>query len=216
MSEGGRKHTPPIDAVRDYFETLWANGDPWDLETSDYDQDKYSRELALIRSRPLRRVLELGCAGGAFTRRLASIAERIVALDIAPRAIERARAGGVEGGRIDYRVADIITFDPVEEGPWDLVVLSETIYYVGWRYSFFEVGWLASRIFESLQPGGSLLMSNTVSVAGHFLQREWLLKTYRDLFVNVGLTLEHTERYDGIKAGERLEAVLTLFRKQDG
>jgi SAM-dependent methyltransferase len=213
MSEADRKLSTPINAVREYFETLWSQGDPWDLETSDYDQDKYSRELALIEDRPLHRVLELGCAAGAFTRRLAAVAERIVAMDIAPRAIERARAAGTENGRIDYRVGDIVAFDPVEEAPWDLVVLSETIYYVGWRYSFFEVGWLARRICESLQPGGALVMTNTVSASGHFLQQEWLLNAYRDLFVNVGLTLDRTERYEGTKAGQRLEAVLARFVK---
>ena len=113
------------------------------------------------------------------------------------------------------RVGDIVTFDPVEEGPWDLVVLSETIYYVGWRYSFFDVGWLARRLFESLQPDGCLLMTNTVAVSRHYLQQEWLLKTYRDLFVNVGLALDRTERYEGMKGGQRLEAVLALFTRQN-
>jgi hypothetical protein len=40
------------------------------------------------------RVLELGCEAGHFTRLLDQLADRIVAFDIAPPAIARARAGG--------------------------------------------------------------------------------------------------------------------------
>lgn len=215
MSDSGHRTANPISsAVRDYFDALWRNGDPWDLDTSGYDQEKYARELALLEPRHFHQVLELGCAGGAFTRRLARIADRIVAIDVAAHAIERALAAGTEGGRIEYRVSDIVNFDPVGEGPWDLVVMSETIYYVGWRYSFFEVGWLAQRLFESLRPGGCLVMTNTIAMSRQYLQQEWLLKTYRDLFVNVGFTLDRIERYEGAKGGARLEAVLALFVKR--
>jgi SAM-dependent methyltransferase len=215
MSDSGRETATSINSVvRDYFDALWNNGDPWDLDRSDYDQEKYSRELALLDPRRFERVLELGCAGGAFTRRLARIADHIVAIDIAARAIERALAAGTEAGRIEYRVGDILAVDPVDEGLWDLVVLSETIYYVGWRYSFFDVGWLAQRLFESLRAGGCLLMTNTIAMPKQYLQQEWLLKTYRDLFVNVGFTLDRTERYEGTKGGTPLEALLCLFVKR--
>lgn len=214
MSDSGRETANPISSVvRDYFDALWSKGDPWSLDSSNYDQEKYSRELALLAPRRFDRVLELGCAGGAFTRRLAGIADHIVAIDVAARAIERAVAAGTEGGRIEYRVGDIIGFDPVDEKLWDLVVMSETIYYVGWRYSFFDVGWLAQRLFESLRPGGCLLMTNTIAMPRGYLQQEWLLKTYRDLFVNVGFTLDRTERYEGTKGDTPLEALLCLFVK---
>ena len=214
MSDSSDEKVNPVrTAVRDYFDKLWNDGDPWDLDSSAYDQEKYSREMALLHPRRFERVLELGCAGGAFTRRLAAVADRIVAIDVAARAIERALAAGTEGGRIEYRVGDIIAFDPVEEKSWDLVVLSETIYYLGWRYSFFDVGWLAQQIFESLRPGGCLLMTNTTAMPRQYLQQEWLLKTYRDLFINVGFALDRTERYEGTKGGAPLEAVLCLFVK---
>jgi len=216
MSDSSRENINPLSsAVRDYFDKLWNDGDPWDLDSSDYDQEKYARELALLEPRRFERVLELGCAGGAFTRRLAAIADRIVAIDVAARAIERALAAGTEDGRIEYRVGDIIAFDPVEEKFWDLVVLSETIYYLGWRYSFFEVGWLAQQIFESVRPGGYLLMTNTMAMPRQYLQQESLLKTYRDLFINVGFTLDRTERYQGTKSGAPLEAMLCLFVKPE-
>ena len=33
-------------------------------------------------------------------------------------------------------------YDVKAEGPWDLVVFSETIYCLGWLYPLFDVGWL--------------------------------------------------------------------------
>jgi predicted TPR repeat methyltransferase len=215
MSDSGREKVNPLSSVvREYFDALWNDGDPWDLEISDYDQEKYSREMALLAPRRFERVLELGCAGGAFTRRLAGIADHIVAIDVAARAIERALAAGTEGGRIEYRVGDVMAFDPVDEKQWDLVVLSETIYYLGWRYSFFDVGWMAQRLFESVRDGGCLLMTNTTAMPRQYLQQESLLKTYRDLFINVGFTLDRTERYQGTKGGAPLEALLCLFVKR--
>ena len=38
-------------------------------------------------------------------------------------------------------------YDQQAEGPWDLVVMSETICYLGWLYSLFDVAWLACQLF---------------------------------------------------------------------
>ena len=36
--------------------------------------------------------------------------------------------------KIDFRVANIMQYNPRAEGPWDLVVMTETIYCLGWLY----------------------------------------------------------------------------------
>jgi hypothetical protein len=51
-----------------------------------------------------------------FTRKLAEIANEVVAIDVAPSAIEQARALGLES--VDFRVANIMDYDPRSEGPW--------------------------------------------------------------------------------------------------
>ena len=53
---------------------------------------EHDRLIALLDGRRYRHVLEIGCGTGVFTRRLTTIAETVVALDVAPAAIERARA----------------------------------------------------------------------------------------------------------------------------
>ena len=193
------------------FEEAWRAGDPWDLETSDLDQQSYRRQLALIEDRRYERVLEIGCAAGAFTRRLAPLANRVLAVDVAPSAIERARED--TPANVEFRVGDVIELDPVGEGPWDLVVMSETIYYVGWLYTFFEVAWLAEQVFESSRPGGRILMANTYGDASHPLMRPWLIDTYRDLFTNVGYAVEAEESFRSEKGTVDWETTICLFEK---
>ena len=45
--------------------------DPWSLRSSAYEQTRYQRMLDLLPDRAYPRVLELGCAEGAFTHKLA-------------------------------------------------------------------------------------------------------------------------------------------------
>jgi SAM-dependent methyltransferase len=193
------------------FEDAWRAGDPWDLETSELDQQSYGRQLALIGDRRYDRVLEIGCAAGAFTRRLAPLADHVVAVDVAPSAIERARED--VPANIELRVGDAMELDPVGEGPWDLVVMSETIYYVGWLYTFFEVAWLADQVFESTRPGGRFLMANSYGNASHPLMRPWLIDTYRDLFTNVGYAVEAQESFRSEKGTVDWETTICLFEK---
>lgn len=196
-----------------FFDDLWKRGDPWDLEGSEFEQDKYTRQLAMLSGRRYARTLEIGCGAGAFTRLLASIADQVVALDIAPAAIARARAMGAGPGTVGFRVANVMDYDPRAEGPWDLIVMSETIYYLGWLYPFFDVAWLASELFATTNGGGRLLMANTYGGVEDYLLRPWLIRTYRDLFLNVGYRLESEEIFRGTKDGADLEVLISLFAK---
>jgi len=109
--------------------------------------------------------------------------------------------------------ANIMDYDPEEEGPWDLIVMSETIYYLGWLYSFFDVSWLASRLHAATRPGGQLLLANTQGDAGEPLLLSWIIRTYRDLFLNVGYELRSEEIFRAQKNGVDLEVLISLFCK---
>ena len=105
--------------------------------------------------------------------------------------LSRARAiPSASGAAINYRAADVMQYDIASDGPFDLIVMTETIYYLGWLYSFFDVGWLAHQLFEATREGGHLLLSNTRSVSADYLMRPWLIRTYHDLFANTGFHLE--------------------------
>lgn len=196
-----------------FFEQLWRRGDPWDFEHSEFERAKYARQLALVEDRRYGRVLEIGCGAGCFSARLARLADHVVALDVAPSAIARARASARGTGVVDFRVANVMDYDVRAEGPWDLVVLSETIYYLGWLYPFFDVAWLAAEIFAATASGGRLLMANTCGREKDYLMRPWLLRTYRDLFVNVGYRVEVEATFRGVKHGVELTALLSRLGK---
>jgi SAM-dependent methyltransferase len=193
-----------------FFEELWKRGDPWSLETSAFESTKYERQLDVLRDRRYRRALEIGCGNGCFTRRLAGIADHVVALDISSRAIDQARAA-TGAGAVEFRVANIMDSDLRAEGSWDLIVMSETIYYLGWLYSFFDVAWLAGEIFAATGDHGRLLMANTCGGVEDYLLRRWIIRTYHDLFLNVGYRLAYQETFRGIKDGAEFEVLISLF-----
>ena len=183
-----------------FFDDLWKRGDPWKLETSDFERIKYEREIGILRGRHYSRVLEIGCGAGWFTRSLAQIADQIVALDISPAAIGRAQAAvGFES--IDFRVANVMDYNPRAEGPWDLVVMNETIYYLGWLYSFFDVAWLAAELFAATRDEGQVLMANTCGGVEDYL------------LLNVGYQLDSEETFRGTKDGADIEVIISLFGK---
>jgi len=197
-----------------YFSELWRGGDPWDLETSPFEQAKYDAQLALIDAGARRygRALEIGCAAGAFTRRLAERCDSVVALDIAEPAIALARAR-TRTTNVDYRVGNIMQWDAELDGHWDLVVLAETVCYLGWLYPFFDVAWLAHRLHEGTRPGGRLLLANTCGGVDDYLLRPWIIRTYHDLFRNAGFAVRHDTVFRGVKNGVEIEALITLAER---
>jgi len=196
----------------EFFDDLWKNGDPWELETSDFEQAKYDRQLAILGDRRYGRVLEVGCGAGWFTTKLAVLSDQIVAIDISPEAIAHAQATRT-APVIDYRIVNIMDYDPRDDGPWDLILLSETIYYIGWLYPFYHVAWLASELFDTTRSGGRLLMCNTCGGVKDHLIRPWIIDTYRDLMVNVGFLIASEETYRQSKNGVDIDVRISLFSK---
>lgn len=209
-SEGFDRRAADIEARR-FFDELWAEQDPWALEESALDQRRYERQLELLAGRRYERALEIGCAAGAFTRLIAPLCDELVALDVSRHALERARARpGLDG--VELRLANVMELDLGGEGSWDLVVLTETAYYLGWLYPMFEIGWLAHSLHEATRPGGHLLLANTIW-RDDGIMSPWLIRSYRDLFGHVGYSVASEEVLGGEKDSVELEILITLFRR---
>jgi SAM-dependent methyltransferase len=196
-----------------FFDDLWQRGDHWEFDSSDYERLRLAHLFKMLAGRRYPRVLEIGCGSGHFTRLLAQLADQIVALDIAPAAIERARSLGIGPAAVDFRVANIMEYKPGPDGPWDLVIMTETVCYLGWLYPFFDVAWLAAEIFTATRAGGRLLLANTLGEVNDALLLPWLIRTYHDLFRNVGYQLEAEELFKGAKKGVDFEVLTSLFTK---
>lgn len=199
--------------AKNFCEDLWQQGDFWDFERSEYERARCARLTAILNDRHYGRVLEIGCGAGYFTRLLAPLADQIVAFDVAPTAIARARALGADLHQVDFRVANIMDYTWQADGPWDLVVFNDTICYLGWLYPFFDVAWLAAQLFAATRTGGRLLMANTMDEMSDKLLLPYITRTYRDLFCNVGYRVAAEEIFRGTKNNVDYEILISLFAK---
>src|SRR5207249_7090187 len=68
--------------AQSFFDDLWARGDPWELEASDFERERYARLIAMLDRSKYARILEIGCGAGAFSRLLAPMAQQLIALDV--------------------------------------------------------------------------------------------------------------------------------------
>ncbi|MGF1482213.1 MAG: SAM-dependent methyltransferase [Cyanophyceae cyanobacterium] len=137
---------------RDYFETLFANqADPWKY-TEPYEEVKYQQTLELLPPTPIEHALELACAEGHSTAKLAPRVGHLTATDISQIAIEHAQERCQNCDNIRF-----LTIDLTKEelpGQFDLIVCSEVLYYLEDREA---LRYFARRIAEALRPGGYFL-----------------------------------------------------------
>lgn len=130
----------------EFFEHLYTGHvDPWSVLTSAYERDKYEATLQALSKPRYRHALELGCSIGALTRLLADRCDAVTAVDTSAIALRRAR---------ELCAAPNVTFvqahlpDGDWQGPFDLVVLSEVLYY----FSIPALVRLADRLSKVITP----------------------------------------------------------------
>lgn len=136
-----------------YWEAIFAQEDPWDYENP-YEALKYDQTLAALPHR-VGKALELACAEGFFTRRLATMADHVLATDISPTAVERARKRLAHATNVTLEVLDFVR-DPLPPQQ-DLIVCSEVLYYLE---SQAELTGVAKQFQDALAPGGYLLSAH--------------------------------------------------------
>jgi len=93
--------------------------------------------------------LEIGCGTGRFTRLLASRYRRVLALDLSPHMIERAREQSREYSNIEYCVADALTY-PLASRQFGCVASVATLHHL-------PLDQILSIMREALGLNGTLL-----------------------------------------------------------
>ena len=137
----------------DYFEALYADhGDPWSFETSPYEAAKYTETLAALPAAHFGRVLEVGCANGVLTERLAPRCDALLAVDVSPTALAAARTRCAAQPHIRFEQRRLP--DEAPAGPFDLVLLSEVVYY--WDSA--DIERLAGYLRQAVTPAGHVML----------------------------------------------------------
>jgi len=198
-----------------FFEHIWEQEDAWALDSSSFEQARYDALMAELEGKRYGKVLEIGCGAGAFTARLVRLADHIIAIDISPTAVAKARQRLADVNKVSFLTANVMESKFVDDGPFDLIVLSETIYYLGWLYPFFDLAWFASQLHAATASNGRLLLANTLGVFGDYLVLPWLIRTYHGLFRNVGYVVENESTFRGVKDSVAIEVLITMFRRAD-
>ncbi len=141
---------PPLEAA--FFDATYdRHDDPWGYTDRWYEERKRALTLAVLPDARYPRVLEIGCGIGVLTAQLAARADRLVATDVSPPAVERARERTAGLPHVQVEVGDVV--DALPAGPFDLVVLSEVGYYLD-RPTLQRV---LTDLRGRLAPGGTLL-----------------------------------------------------------
>jgi predicted TPR repeat methyltransferase len=143
-----RASVPPV-----YFEEMFAsNPDPWQFETSPYESEKYATSIGALAGRRYHRAFEVGCANGVLTERLASICETLLSIDVSSSALATARTRNEQTAHVEFQ--ELMFPGQTPDGSFDLIVLSEVVYY----WSSADIAAAAAWISQRLEPGGELLL----------------------------------------------------------
>jgi SAM-dependent methyltransferase len=137
------------------FDRIYAaDPDPWRFTTSRYEREKYAATLAALGARRFGAGFEVGCSIGVLTRLLAPRCDTLLAVDVARTALTaaRRRCAGLPGVRIERRQIP----GDWPDGAFDLIVLSEVLYFLGTA----DIACSAKRAAASLRPGGLTLLVN--------------------------------------------------------
>jgi SAM-dependent methyltransferase len=147
----GQPVARPIDI--DGFENLFQRDpDPWDYETSAFEAHKRSVLMRYAGLGPRGRVLELACANGVTTQALMKVGLRVTALDGSSTAIAQARTRLGHIRRLRLLHANLPKGLPKES--FDLIVVSEIVYYLG----SIAARRLAEGVANRVAPGGRVVV----------------------------------------------------------
>lgn len=136
----------------EYFERLYAaDPDPWGFEQRWYERRKYALTLAALPEPRYRSAFEPGCSVGVLTEALASRCDRLLASDAAPQAVTRARQRLAAHPHVTVERRVLPADWPV--GTFDLVVLSELLYY----FALTDLDRVLHLAAAAVAPGGTLL-----------------------------------------------------------
>ncbi len=136
-----------------YFEEIYARDpDPWDFTTSAYERAKYEATVTALPKPRYARGFEVGCSIGVLTRMLAARCDELLSVDAAETPLREARKRCADLAEV--RFARMRLPDEAPDAKFDLVVLSEVLYYCTRE----DIGRIARILEKALAPGGDIVL----------------------------------------------------------
>ncbi|MFE9016179.1 class I SAM-dependent methyltransferase [Streptomyces cyaneofuscatus] len=135
-----------------YFDAMYGSAeDPWSLTERWYERRKYDLTVAALPLPRYRRAFEPGCSVGELTRRLADRCDTVLACDRVESAVGTARRRTAALPNVS--VHRMLLPEEWPEGSFDLIVLSELLYYL----DEMTLDTVLERTVSSLGPEGTLV-----------------------------------------------------------
>lgn len=157
LKERWRWQRKPV--LDQWLNELYQKEDPWNYTTSRGELDRFQSAVRLLdkarECSQFEQAFEIGCAEGVFTRMLAQRCKSLLAVDIAPSALERARSRCTEGN-ITFKHWDLAD-SPAPVG-MDLVVTMDVLELF---YRPRDIQNAREKLVSALRPGGYLLLGNS-------------------------------------------------------
>ena len=145
--------------------------DPWNYSTVSFQADRIHSELNMLDGvrgmEPFGKALEVGCAEGLFTEMLAPRCQSLLAVDISPIALTRARKRLQENAHVQFAQWDL-RIHPVPDS-YDLIVIIHALEYI--RNPLY-IRRARTKLVNSLRPGGYLLIG-TMKTADIYENAWW-------------------------------------------
>jgi 2-polyprenyl-3-methyl-5-hydroxy-6-metoxy-1,4-benzoquinol methylase len=177
-----------------------AEYDPYHAEDNPYEDSKFADLLGALDGRRYDRGLEVGCAIGTFTERLASSCGQLLAIDIAEPAVARTRAR--LSSQAHVRVEQRTVPAGLPAGPFDLIVCSDVLYYLPARPLRRTLHSLAAMT----APGGTILSLHWLGDFGAPSSGDQVHDLQRQLWTDLEHVLErHRSGVGPQAAGYRLD-----------
>ncbi|MBI4052178.1 MAG: methyltransferase domain-containing protein [Elusimicrobia bacterium] len=192
--------------------------DPYRYATLEFEQRRFQLMIQLLQDRFYAYALEVGCAEGFFTEKLVPICNKILALDVSEEALQRTRSRLENAPQVKLLKSHLRYWVPSEDERFDLIVLSEVLYYLGERNDLLRI--LGSSPERCVQPvlekllrylsrQGRVLLAHS-HAKGQRASRE----LYREILQGMGLRLiQEQEVNSTVEAGTDCCLVSLLEKK---
>jgi SAM-dependent methyltransferase len=135
-----------------YFDTMYAaSPDPWGFQDRWYEQRKHALSVAMLPRQRYAGAFEPGCSIGVLTELLARRCDHLLSCDLAGAAVRAAaeRTRGLPNVQVERRSIP----DDWPPGEFDLIVLSELLYYFGGA----DLDRVLDLAVKATRDGGTLL-----------------------------------------------------------